>query len=197
MTVLCYVKVCSVYSYIHYHVMLGQLNICAMKEKSPGVYTRGKAPVIEVKARKGDNYETICKKAANACGLVETTSKELCLFRFNGVRILNQDITGSSGNHKEWTREWTIANYLTALKKSPGNVKFGIGFIESLSTEGVAMSVYVLVCVCVRVRTETCTEKYVSNYVSATFHCDQYSKAYDHNYLLKCIHASVHSIVVL
>ena len=134
MTVSLYVKLCLLYVANMMSAFNLQLNICAMKEVKPGVYSRAKTPLIEVKARKGDDYKSVCRKAATACHLKATDTQELCLFRVNGVQILNEKITLAKKQ-----KRWTIGHYLTAIKKSPGNVKFGIGYIKQHPADEVHM----------------------------------------------------------
>ena len=92
-----------------------QLNICTMKEVKPGVYSPAQTPLIEVKARKGDDYKTVCRKAAKACNLKETETRELCqwLFKINEVRILHKNLTVAKKQ-----KRWTIGNYLKAIQKA-------------------------------------------------------------------------------
>ena len=81
-----------------------------MKEVKPGVYSPAQTPLIEVKARKGDDYKTVCRKAAKACNQKETETRELHLFRNNEVQILHNNLTVAK-KHKRWT----IGNYLKAI----------------------------------------------------------------------------------
>ena len=81
----------------------------------PGVYSPGQTPLIEVKARKGDDYKTVCRKAVKACNLKETETRELCqwLFRINEVQILHKNLAVAKKQKK-----WTIRNYLKTIKKA-------------------------------------------------------------------------------
>ena len=89
-----------------------QLNIYTMKEVKPGVYSPAQTPLIEVKARKGDDYKTVCTKAAKACNLKETETRELHLFRIDGVHILHKNLTMAKKQ-----KRWTIRNYSKAIIK--------------------------------------------------------------------------------
>ena len=92
-------------------------------------------PLIEVKAKKGDDYKTVCRKAAKPCNLKETETRELCqcLFRINEVQILHKNLTVAKKQ-----KRWTIGNYLKAIKKVPENIKFGIRYIKRLPDEETA-----------------------------------------------------------
>ena len=81
-----------------------------MKEVKAGVYSPAQTPLIEVKVRKGDDYKTVCTKAAKACNLKETETRELRLFRIDGVHILHKNLT--------MAKRWTIRNYSKTIKKA-------------------------------------------------------------------------------
>ena len=104
------------------------------------MYSSARAPCIEIRAKKGDNYETFCEKAAKACKLQEKPSQEFCLFKMNGAQILNEPLTSAVGKEKGWT----IGNYLTAIKKGSGNTKIGIGYTKLDFTELVWLYNYYL-----------------------------------------------------
>lgn len=64
------------------------------------------------------------KRAAKKCGLNDIMNKELSLFKLNGARVLDNEITISGRQ-----RSWTLGNYLQLLKKSPSAVKMGVGHV--------------------------------------------------------------------
>ena len=94
-----------------------------MKESRPGVFVRAKQPFVEMEANKSDNYTTFAKKAAIKCRLSEEKGKLLSLFKLNGARVLDESVT-----MKEKLKPWTLGNYLLLMKKSPSNVKLGVGY---------------------------------------------------------------------
>ena len=75
-----------------------------MKEVKPGVYSPAQTPLIEVKARKKDDYKTVCRKAAKACNLKETETRELCqeiptCCNYSSCRCLREPGLYTSGVH--------------------------------------------------------------------------------------------------
>ena len=96
--------------------------MCKMHESKYGVYSRGKSSYVEVEAFRNDTYEVFVSKAARKCKLRHEKHKLLSLFKLNGARILNEDL-----NVNGKIKSWTLGNYLTLLKKSPSNVKLGVG----------------------------------------------------------------------
>ena len=97
-----------------------------MKESRPGVFVRSKSPFIEIEACKGDKYVTFAKRASIKCRLNHQEGKELALFKLNGARILDEDVT-----IKGRLKPWTLGNYLLLMKKSPSSVKLGVGYFTS------------------------------------------------------------------
>ena len=98
-----------------------------MKESRVGTFSRTKQPFIEMEANKSDNYTTFAKKAAVKCRLSDEKGKILSLFKLNGARVLDEKVT-VKGNQKPWT----LGNYLLLMKKSPSNVKLGVGYFSPL-----------------------------------------------------------------
>ena len=84
---------------------------------------RGKTPFVEIQAKKTDDYCTFVRKAAKKCRLVEQEGQVLSLFKLNGARVLNENVT-----IKGKLKPWTLGNYLLLMKKSPSNVKLGVGY---------------------------------------------------------------------
>ena len=78
------------------------------------MFTRGKHPLIEIKAHKNDSYQAFVNKAARKCGVQAKTGKSLYLFKLNGARM---------------ERQWTVGNYLAMLRKGAASVKMGVGYI--------------------------------------------------------------------
>lgn len=101
-----------------------------MKESRPGVFVRSKSPYVEIDACKSNKYVTFAKRASIKCRLNRQEGKELALFKLNGARILDEDVT-----IKGRLKHWTLGNYLLLMKKSPSSVKLGVGYFTSPSTE--------------------------------------------------------------
>ena len=102
-----------------------QIAVCEMKETRSGVYTRVKAPYVEMEAYRSDSYITFVKRAAHKCHLTEKKNKLLSLFKLNGARVLDEEVTV-----KGKPKPWTLGNYLLLMKKSPNNIKMGIGYVD-------------------------------------------------------------------
>ena len=100
--------------------------MCKMTESKEGLFVRGKSPLLEIKANKGDSYEAFVSKAAKNCQLKSEQGKILQLFKMNGARILNETV---SVNGKQ--RPWTVGNYLAILHKSTSSIKLGIGYVAA------------------------------------------------------------------
>ena len=69
------------------------------------------------------------QKAAKACNLKETDTRELRLFRINGVQILHKNLTVVK------KQEMDHRKLLKSYKEISENTKFGIGHIKWLSDE--------------------------------------------------------------
>ena len=95
-----------------------------MQEGRQGVYSKRKSPYIEMSVSRGDCYKAVAKRAAKKCRLTYRGSQTLSLFKLNGARILDEDITVGGK-----TKPWTIGNYILLMKKSPNNIKLGVGCI--------------------------------------------------------------------
>jgi len=97
-----------------------------MTESREGLFVRGKSPLLEIKANKGDSYEGFVSKAAKNCQLKAEQGKILQLFKMNGARILNETV---SVNGKK--KPWTVGNYLAMLHRSPTSIKLGVGYVAA------------------------------------------------------------------
>ena len=93
-----------------------------MTESKEGLFTRGKHPLIELKAKKSDSYQAFVAKAARKCGLQVQHGKSLYLFKSSGARILNEQLSVNGKN-----RPWTVGNYLAMLRKGAASVRMGVG----------------------------------------------------------------------
>ena len=73
----------------------------------------------EVQLSRDDCYLSVVTVAAVS---LKVKDRGLTLFRQNGTVIQNCELS-VKGNRKPWT----IGNYLLAIKKSPHQIKFGLG----------------------------------------------------------------------
>ena len=104
--------------------------MCKMQETRYGVFVRDKAMFyVEVEACRSDNYKVFVEKAAKKCKMTHVRGKFLQLFKMNGAQILNEEMK-LNGKCKPWT----LGNYLLLMKKSPSNVKLGIGQVSVISS---------------------------------------------------------------
>ena len=83
---------------------------------------------FEMKAHRSDDYQTLLQCTKKKFPSV-TSEKKCHLFRSNGARIKNEDLT-----IKEASKPWTLGGYLQYLHVSPDILRLGIGF-ESSSEE--------------------------------------------------------------
>ena len=79
-----------------------------------------------MEASREDDYLTLAQKAALKCEMPCRRGKLLSLFKSNGARILNEDIT-----IKGKKKPWSLGRYLQLLKKAPHNTKIGIGYVPN------------------------------------------------------------------
>ena len=96
-----------------------------------GVFSRSRSPYIEMEARRSDSYKVFAEKAARKCRLASEPGLELCLFKLNGARILNEPVT-VRGRTTSSVRPWTLGNYLLLMKKSPTLCKIGVAYPQQL-----------------------------------------------------------------
>ena len=76
-----------------------------MTESKNGLFQRGLSPLIKLEVMHKDDYITFAKKAARRCKLGDgTADQELCLFKMNGARIVNDGVTvrGKKKNVDSW-----------------------------------------------------------------------------------------------
>lgn len=92
-----------------------------MSETKSGDYKRCSG-FVEVEVSKADNYEIVIGKIADCLEINVQDDEYLALFKLNGTRILNKELTIN-----KIKRPWLIGNYLSFIKKSASQVKFGIG----------------------------------------------------------------------
>ena len=86
-----------------------------MQEGRQGVYSKAKSPYIEMSVRRSDCYKAVTKKAAKKCHLVYRGSNSLSLFKLNGARILDEEIT-VGGKTKLWTMGGCWLHYTGLFK---------------------------------------------------------------------------------
>ena len=81
--------------------------------------------MTEIEAQRGDSYRDIIECASKVLNLPRIPGKPLALFKYNGVTIVDSDLTVKGEKKK-----WTLGSYLLACKKSLSQVKFGIGNVS-------------------------------------------------------------------
>ena len=81
--------------------------------------------MTEIEAQTSDSYHDIIEHASKVLNLPTSPDKPLALFKYNGVTIVNSDLTV-----KGEKRKWTHGSYLLACKNSPSQVKFGVGYVS-------------------------------------------------------------------
>ena len=80
--------------------------------------------MTEIEAQRSDSYRDIIECASKVLNIQPILGKSLALFKYNGVTIVDSDLTVKGG------KKWTLGSYLLACKKSPSQVKFGIGYVS-------------------------------------------------------------------
>ena len=96
-----------------------------MEENKPGVFVRAQSPYVEIEDSRCDTYQAFVNKAPIKCKLGYKKRKVCSLFKLNGAQVLSEDI-----NINGKVKPWTLGRYLLLMKKSPSNVKLGIGHIS-------------------------------------------------------------------
>ena len=81
--------------------------------------------MTEIEAQRSDSYCDIIERASKVLNLPTSPGKQLALFKYNGVAIVDSDLTVKGEKKK-----WTLGSYLLACKKSPSQVKFGVGYVS-------------------------------------------------------------------
>lgn len=99
--------------------------MCEMTETKSGAFIRSRNPFVEVEGYRSDSYTTFTKRAAHKLSLRGEKGKYVSLFRLNGARVLDEEVTV-----KGKSKHWTLGNYLLLIKKSPNRVKMGIGYVS-------------------------------------------------------------------
>ena len=101
-----------------------------MTETKSGAFIRSRNPFVEVEGYRRDSYSTFIKRAAHKLSLHGQKGKYVSLFRLNGARVLDEEVTV-----KGKTKPWTLGNYLLLMKKSPNHVKMGIGYVSIINDD--------------------------------------------------------------
>ena len=96
-----------------------------MTESKSGSFIRSRNPFVEVEGYRSDSYTTFTKRAAHKLSLRGEKGKYVSLFRLNGARVLDEEVTVKGKG-----KPWTLGNYLLLMKKSPNHVKMGIGYVS-------------------------------------------------------------------
>ena len=97
-----------------------------MKESRPGIYVRGRSPLVEMRAKRTDSYSKFAERMLKVLKLSGEEGKCPAIFKLNGARILDNDLIVNENK-----RQWTLGNYLLILKKSANNIKMGIGYVST------------------------------------------------------------------
>jgi len=81
-------------------------------------------PVVEIEAQQTDSYRGIAEHAANILKIHPLPGKSFMLYKYSGVAISDNDVTVKG------EKKWTLGTYLLACKKSPSQIKLGIGYLS-------------------------------------------------------------------
>ena len=92
----------------------------------------------EIEANRDDSYEDIISRVVTALHLPKV-GQTFALYRPNTAHIPNADLTVNLQK-----RKWTLGNYLLVLKKSPSQIKFGVGFSDSGDNQPVLIYLLIL-----------------------------------------------------
>lgn len=79
--------------------------------------------VMEIEAQRSDSYHDLAQRASNALIVHLVPGQTVAVYKYSGVEIAENYLTV-----KGQKKKWTLGNYLLACKKSPSQMKFGIGF---------------------------------------------------------------------
>ena len=94
-----------------------------MEKLKNGSYKRSSG-FVEIAAFRFDSYTDVTTKISNCLELDVEPGESLALFKMNGSRIINNDLT----IHKK-KKPWLIGNYLSCIKKSAAQFKLGIATV--------------------------------------------------------------------
>lgn len=103
-----------------------------MKQQHRNLKFTKASEFVEIEASRDDTYIEFCSKSERALKMTvpESYKEVLTLFRLNGTVVLDQKLLVDGS---DVDRDWTLGNYLTKIKKSPNNVKFGVGYRVEVS----------------------------------------------------------------
>lgn len=87
----------------------------------------------EIEANREDCYDQIVARAVKALNIPQR-GRTFSLFKPTSAHIPNTDLPVKSTK-----RKWTLRNYLLMIKKSPSQVKFGVGYSECEQSETVCI----------------------------------------------------------
>lgn len=60
-----------------------------MKESQPGIYVRGRYPLVEMRARRTDSYSKFAERMMKVLKLSAKEEKYPVIFKLNGARVLD------------------------------------------------------------------------------------------------------------
>ena len=90
--------------------LLFQISVCKMRKSRHGIFSRyGSA--VEVVADRSDTYSQLAKKA---CEVLDVSGNSFSLYSLGGAVIVNE-------------RGWTLGGYMRKIRRSPSELKIGIG----------------------------------------------------------------------
>jgi len=81
-------------------------------------------PVVEIEAQRTDSYRGAAERAANILKIHPVPGKSFALYKYSGIAI-SDDLTV-----RDEKKKWTLGTYLLACKKSPSQIKLGIGYLS-------------------------------------------------------------------
>lgn len=82
-------------------------------------------PVVEIEAQRTDSYRGEAERATNILKIHPVPGKSFMLYKYSGVAISDNDLTVKGEKKK-----LTLGTYLLACKKSPSQIKLGIGYLS-------------------------------------------------------------------
>ena len=108
-----------------------------MKLTRKGDVVKG-STLYEVEAKRSDTYHDLLKNISSTLNMKpkDPLKYELQLYKLNGVTISSWPPTEDKG------KQWTLGSYLQKIKKSPTQLKIGIGYSIKLDSDVSFVFVY-------------------------------------------------------
>ena len=92
-----------------------------MEEIKYGVYSRA-SHFMEIQANRSNSYSDVIDLVRHEFVIQPSEGKKIILFQHTGAVMSDAPVT-----IKGTKRKWSLGAYLLACKKSPSQIKFGIG----------------------------------------------------------------------